>query len=1077
MGYANHVGRIGALAVALGVGSAIVGMPGIASAAPDAPSQSDTASGSDSPSGSGGPTDDAGSPPGGPAESTADQEPATETSPTAVRDRLPKSSTGNKRRTTRATASTTRAPDVSIRLAGSDTAKTDAASIDTPKNGAAEPDTTGPEKSSNPVVAIAASATSDVDSLAPQPIPSSDPTSNGLAAASPDPLGLEPSADSIPESPAGTAAAWVLLGWTRKQSGSDEPAAVMSARVVATAPTAAPSQATPDAATGAVAGAINGADVDSSPLIYTVSGALPGKGSVTVNATTGAYTYKPTTAARLAAGVTPGVDVDSFTVTVSNGQLSTTVTVTVPVVPEVITTSASYGTGSYPTGLVVSGTKIYVANASGNSISVIDRTTGAVKKISVAGSPKALALSSDGTRVYVGAKNKVSVINTVTDTVAGTVTLNGGQIYGIEFSPDGKRAYVANSGSGTISVLDATKAVPSVVATITVGREPRGIAVSADGTRAYVTNWGAKSLSVIDTVNNRVVGSPIALGTDPFGVVASADGSRVYVANHGSGTVSVINPNAAAPVLDTVSVGTQPMDLVLSRDGSVLFVANGRDTVSVIGTATNTVTGTVAIDTRPETNSHRISISPDGKQIYITDTADNAVRVLTLTRGNTAPVAGTPTIGTPNATTGVVTGTLSVTDPDGDKLIYTVTSPPSKGTLVVDAAGNYTFTPPAASSTGTGTAAASAAATGTATGTASFTVTVSDGKAGTSTTVTVPVVATQAAVDSTAALQAMFDKLKSGDTLTLDRKTYRYSGVLYIRVSGVTINGNGATLAATNDLTAQLQILADSVTLHDLTMSSPLILARSPISTIYISADHASLRDVTINGSAGAGVYLSGAGYFDLTNVRVIRALADGIHMTNGSHDGVVNNAYTEWTGDDGIAVVSYVSDGTITKNITVNNPVVNGTTWGRGVTVVGGDNVTFNNVAVSNTDGGGVYIATEPSYNTYSVSNVKVIGGTLTNCNTNPAVVHGAVLLWAGNSGTSIKNVTLSDLTIINTPGTATWLLGIIKENGGTVSAITFTRLTLRQAVPVMAGYTNAPRNTYTLNQVLLNGTPLTTL
>ena len=35
MGMEKHVGRVGALAVALGVGSAIVAMPGVASASPD----------------------------------------------------------------------------------------------------------------------------------------------------------------------------------------------------------------------------------------------------------------------------------------------------------------------------------------------------------------------------------------------------------------------------------------------------------------------------------------------------------------------------------------------------------------------------------------------------------------------------------------------------------------------------------------------------------------------------------------------------------------------------------------------------------------------------------------------------------------------------------------------------------------------------------------------------------------------------------------------------------------------------------------------------------------------------------
>jgi hypothetical protein len=56
--------------------------------------------------------------------------------------------------------------------------------------------------------------------------------------------------------------------------------------------------------------------------------------------------------------------------------------------------------------------------------------------------------------------------------------------------------------------------------------------------------------------------------------------------------------------------------------------------------------------------------------------------------------------------------------------------------------------------------------------------------------------------DSTAALQAKFDALSPGGTL---------SGVIVIRVPNVQINGNGATLQATNDATSSVQIKAEGV--------------------------------------------------------------------------------------------------------------------------------------------------------------------------------------------------------------------------------------------------------------------------
>jgi VCBS repeat-containing protein len=93
---------------------------------------------------------------------------------------------------------------------------------------------------------------------------------------------------------------------------------------------------------------------------------------------------------------------------------------------------------------------------------------------------------------------------------------------------------------------------------------------------------------------------------------------------------------------------------------------------------------------------------------------------------NRAPVAGIPTVGNPNASTGVITGAVKATDADGDLLTYLGSTTTSKGSAVVTAGGAFTYTP-------TATARHAAAKNGatTAEKTDSFTVTVSDGKGGT----------------------------------------------------------------------------------------------------------------------------------------------------------------------------------------------------------------------------------------------------------------------------------------------------------------------------------------------------------
>src|SRR5215469_16917540 len=73
-------------------------------------------------------------------------------------------------------------------------------------------------------------------------------------------------------------------------------------------------------------------------------------------------------------------------------------------------------------------------------------------------------------------------------------------------------AYVTNSGSGTVSVIDT--ATNTVVATVPVGSDPNGVAITPDGTRTYVTG---SPTSVIDTSTNTVVAT-VPVGGNPSGV-------------------------------------------------------------------------------------------------------------------------------------------------------------------------------------------------------------------------------------------------------------------------------------------------------------------------------------------------------------------------------------------------------------------------------------------------------------------------------------------------------------------------------------------------------------------------------
>jgi YVTN family beta-propeller protein len=111
----------------------------------------------------------------------------------------------------------------------------------------------------------------------------------------------------------------------------------------------------------------------------------------------------------------------------------------------------------------------YVTN--GNGVAVIDTATNMVMATVPVASAIGVAIPLDGKHAYVAGGPGVSVIDTASNTVVATVPVGIGS-YAIAVTPDGTRAYLANSTdnilngkNGTVSVIDT--ASNAVVATIT----------------------------------------------------------------------------------------------------------------------------------------------------------------------------------------------------------------------------------------------------------------------------------------------------------------------------------------------------------------------------------------------------------------------------------------------------------------------------------------------------------------------------------------------------------------------------------------------------------------------------------
>ena len=200
----------------------------------------------------------------------------------------------------------------------------------------------------------------------------------------------------------------------------------------------------------------------------------------------------------------------------------------------------------------------------------------------------------------------------------------------------------------------------------------------------------------------------------------------------------VLNSSTLAQIA-TINMAAAPTSVAVTPDGAQAYVTMTNHRVSVINTATNVVVSTTVVNSASGIGGHIVAVDGSGTngEVYISDAVDNSVRVLSLARGNTAPVTtANPSIDSTDLGLGTVTGSLNVKDWDGDTVTYTLTSQPVSSTITgtkigdvtITGNGSYIFTPTPA--------ARDQAAQSSTADTASFSVLATDGRGG---AITVPV--------------------------------------------------------------------------------------------------------------------------------------------------------------------------------------------------------------------------------------------------------------------------------------------------------------------------------------------------
>ena len=155
------------------------------------------------------------------------------------------------------------------------------------------------------------------------------------------------------------------------------------------------------------------------------------------------------------------------------------------------------------------GSRAYVVSGNDQleTLTVIRTADQSVVRLATGPVDREVVFSPDGSRAYlVSYAGRVTVIDVANDAVSTTYDV-APQAFDLVLTPDGTRAYVVhvNDEYGTAGIVTALDTATGATTTIAVGDRPYTPIVSADGRRVYVTNYFSGTVSVIDTADDTVV--------------------------------------------------------------------------------------------------------------------------------------------------------------------------------------------------------------------------------------------------------------------------------------------------------------------------------------------------------------------------------------------------------------------------------------------------------------------------------------------------------------------------------------------------------------------------------------------
>ena len=187
-------------------------------------------------------------------------------------------------------------------------------------------------------------------------------------------------------------------------------------------------------------------------------------------------------------------------------------------------------------------------------------------------------------------QNAITIIDPATLKIVGTVPTGQEQSHMFAITRDGRRAYTANVGPGTVSVLDLD--ARKTLAIIPVSPQIQRISLSIDEKLVFTSDVTKPQLAVIDIATNKVK-TWIPMPGLGYGSAATPDGKWLVIALPLVNQVAAIDLQTMR-VAHTVTVPSRPQEVLIAPGATTAYVSCDQSgKVAIINTTNWTLQGLI----------------------------------------------------------------------------------------------------------------------------------------------------------------------------------------------------------------------------------------------------------------------------------------------------------------------------------------------------------------------------------------------------------------------------------------------------------------------------------------------------